>query len=204
MGVIALLLIQWKFPAFEATNKLAKLDWFGILLLALVSGMIIYGVTEINTSENQTVGLLAIVTGVVAAFVYIIYAWRKPDQALLPLGLFRSRNFSAAFVSLFLAGFATNGPLLLLPVFFQNVRGLDIITSALWLIPQGVGMLVARPLIGKMTDKIGARWVALPSIVLTILGTLPFVFFDNGTTAWIIWAVLAIRGIGVGGFTIQS
>ncbi len=202
VGVIALLLIQWKLPVFEATNTLAKLDWLSILLLALVSGMVIYGVTEINTSENQTVGLLAIVTGVVAAFVYIIYAWRKPDQALLPLSLFRSRNFSAAFVSLFLAGFATNGPLLLLPVFFQTVRGLDIITSALWLIPQGVGMMVARPLIGKMTDKIGARWVALPSIVLTILGTLPFVFFDNGTAAWIIWAVLAIRGIGVGGFTI--
>ena len=44
-------------------------------------------------------------------------------------------------------------------------------------------MLVARPLIGQMTDRIGARWVVLPSILLTIVGTLPFVFFDSITAA---------------------
>lgn len=202
IGAIALLLIQWKMPAFEATDTAAKLDWPGILLLALVSGLVIYGVTEIEGSDEQTIGLLVIMIGILAALVYIMYAWRKPDRALLPLKLFRSSNFSASFVSLFLAGFAINGPMLLLPVFFQSVRGLDVITSALWLIPQGIGMLVARPLIGQMTDKVGARWVVLPSILLTIVGTLPFVFFNSTTAAWIIWLALAIRGMGVGGFTI--
>jgi len=93
-------------------------------------------------------------------------------------------------------------PMLLFPMFFQNVRGLSVITSALWLIPQGVGMLVTRPLVGKMTDKLGARLVVLPSIVITIIGTLPFVFFDVGTVQWFIWIVLFVRGIGVGGITI--
>ncbi|GHO46054.1 MDR family MFS transporter [Ktedonospora formicarum] len=202
VGAIALCLIQWKLPAFEASNKYAKLDWLGVLLLAVVSGFCIYGIIEVGRADGLMTGILAIITGVLAAVAYINYAWRMRGQALIPLALFQSRNFSAAFVSLFLAGFATNGPMLLLPMFFQNVRSLDVITSALWLIPQGVGMLVARPLIGQMTDKIGARWVVLPSIVLTILGTLPFIFFDNGTEAWMIWTVLAVRGMGVGGFTI--
>ena len=202
IGIIALFLMQWKLPGFEATNKSAKLDWLGILLLALVSGLCIYGVTEVVKSDSQTIGLLAIITGVVAAIAYVIYAWRKKDRALIPLGLFQSRNFLAAFLLLFLAGFAINGPMLLLPLFFQNVRGLDVITSALWLIPQGVGMLVSRSLIGQMTDRIGARWVVMPSIALTLLGTLPFLFFDSATSAWIVWGVLVIRGIGVGGFAI--
>jgi len=88
IGIIALLLMQWKLPVFEATNKSAKLDWLGILLLALVSGLCIYGVTEVVTSESQTIGLLAIITGVVAAIAYVIYAWRKKDRALIPRACF--------------------------------------------------------------------------------------------------------------------
>ncbi len=202
IGIIALLLMQWKLPKFEAEDTDAKMDWFGILLLALTSGMFISGVTKIKGTNDNATGILFIVIGAVSMLAYVLYAWRMKEKALIPLKLFSSGNFSASFISLFLAGFATNGPMLLFPMFFQNVRGLDVITSALWLIPQGVGMLATRSLIGKMTDKIGARLVVLPSIVVTIIGTLPFVFFNMGTNQLFIWIILLLRGIGVGGVTI--
>lgn len=201
-GVVALLLMQWKLPKFEAIDKGAKMDWPGVLLLALISGMFILGVTEGRESYFRATSILAFSAGAISLITYLVYAWKKKNKALIPLALFKSKNFSAAFFSLFLAGFATNGPMLLLPMFFQNVRGLDVIASALWLIPQGIGMLIARPLVGKMTDKYGARLVVLPSIAITILGTLPFVFFDASTMQWVIWIVLFIRGIGIGGITV--
>lgn len=203
VGLAALLMMQWKLPRFEPMDKSARLDWIGIFLLAMISGMFIFGVTEIRTPGTHALGISAFVAGIVSLTVYMIYAWKKKDSALIPLDLFKSRNFSASFLSLFLAGFATNGPMLLFPLFFQNVFGLNVITSALWLIPQGAGMLVTRPLVGKMTDKIGARFVVLPSIVITIIGTLPFAYFDFATEQWIIWLALFIRGMGVGGFTIS-
>ncbi|NRT92209.1 MDR family MFS transporter [Clostridium beijerinckii] len=202
IGIIALILLQWKLPKFEAANIDAKMDWFGILMLALTSGMFIYGITKIKGSNDNISGILTIAIGGVSMMAYVIYAWRMKEKALIPLKLFKSKNFCAAFISLFLAGFATNGPMLLFPMFFQNVRGLDVITSALWLIPQGVGMLVTRSLVGKTTDKIGARFVVIPSIAITIIGTLPFVFFDMGTNQWYIWFILLLRGMGVGGVTI--
>ncbi|MBH8597071.1 MULTISPECIES: MDR family MFS transporter [unclassified Thermoactinomyces] len=202
IGVIAIFITKWKLPKFEAVDKSAKLDWFGILLLAMLSGMFVFGVTEIRTQSMRATGILAFVIGTVSLIAYLLYAWKRKDQALIPLDLFKSKNFSASFLSLFLAGFATNGPMLLFPMFFQNVRGLNVITSALWLIPQGVGTLVIRTLVGKMTDKFGARFVVLPSIGITIIATLPFVYFDAGTAQWLIWLVLFVRGIGVGGITI--
>ncbi|MFO7317837.1 MAG: DHA2 family efflux MFS transporter permease subunit [Bacilli bacterium] len=202
IGVIALLLMQWKLPKFEAIDKSAKMDWPGVLLLALISTMFILGVTEGREPDFRTTSILAFAVGVVSLIAYLVYAWKKNDQALIPLSLFKSKNFSASFVSLFLAGFATNGPMLLLPMFFQNVKGLSVIESALWLVPQGIGMLVARPLVGKLTDQFGARLVVLPSIVISLLGTLPFVYFDSGTLHWMIWMVLFIRGIGIGGITV--
>lgn len=202
IGCIALLMMQWKLPKFEAMDKSAKLDWIGIILLALISGMFIFGVTESRASSNRLIGILAFIIGAISLIAYLVYARKKKNQTLIPLDLFKSKNFSAAFFLLFLAGFATNGPMLLLPMFFQNVRDLDVMTSALWLIPQGVGMLVTRPLIGKMTDKLGARYVVLPSIAIAIIGTLPFVYFDNATWHWIIWLILFVRGIGIGGITV--
>jgi len=74
--------------------------------------------------------------------------------------------------------------------------------SALWLVPQGIGMLLTRQMIGKLTDEIGAKFVVLPAILLTLAGTIPFVFFGVTTPQWLVWAVLLVRGAGVGGFTV--
>jgi len=105
-------------------------------------------------------------------------------------------------VGLFLAGIATNGPMLLLPLFFQNIKGLSVLVTGFILIPQGIGMLVARPMIGKLTDKLGARNVVLVSLTLAIVGTIPFVFFNIASSLIVVSIVLFVRGMGIGGVTI--
>jgi len=202
LGVLGLLLLQWKFPNFEADDRTAKLDLPGVLFLALTSGSLIFGTTEVVKANDRNLGITFLVIGAAAFIAYIVYAFKKKSKAVISLDMFRSKNFSAAFICLFLAGFAINGPMLLFPMLFQNVRGLSIITSALWLIPQGLGMLIIRPMVGNMTDKIGAKYVVLPSILLTLIGTIPFAFFGADTLQWFIWLTLLVRGMGVGGFTI--
>ena len=123
-------------------------------------------------------------------------------KVIMPLNLFRHKNFTASICALFLAGIGTNGPMLLLPLFFQNIRKDTIILAGLSLIPQGLGMLLVRPLIGKMIDTIGAKIVVIFSIVITFIGTMPFLYFSQSTSYWIIGIVLFIRGIGIGGITI--
>ena len=202
LGVIGILLVLRRLPLFEAEGKSLKMDWLGIFLLAVVSGALIYGITKVVNSSGFVIGVILLIIGAAALIAYVCYALKKKNSALIPLDMFRSRYFSASFVSLFLAGFALNGPMLLLPLFFQEVSGLSVIYSAIWLIPQGIGMLIIRPFVGKLTDRIGAKYVVLPSIILTIVGTLPFVFFTASTPTILIWAVLLVRGMGVGGYMI--
>jgi len=203
LGAIGLILLQWKLPKFEAADRAAKLDWPGVLLLAVASGALIFGVTDVMKAGNERIiGIASLIIGAAAFIGYVFYALRRKSKAVVSLDLFQSRNFSAAFIALFLAGFATNGPMLLFPLLFQNVRGLSVIMSALWLIPQGLGMLIARPMVGRMVDRIGAKMVVLPSIVLVLIGTVPFAFFDVNTSQWLVWAVLLVRGAGVGGITV--
>lgn len=98
-------------------------------------------------------------------------------------------------IGLFLAGFITSGPMLLLPLFFQDVRGDSVVIAAVALIPQSVGMLIARGSIGKLIDRFGACWL-IGGVFVTIVGTLPFVYFNTMTSYYWLAIVMIIRGIG--------
>ncbi len=204
IGCIALYFIYRKLPRFAATDKRAKLDWLGILLLGGISTSFIYGITKATAASglNNTQTIAYVGLGMVLTVVYVIYAFTQPKKVIVPLNLFRFKSFSASICALFLAGIATVGPMLLLPLFFQNSRGDSVILAGLALIPQGLGLLLARPLIGRMIDSIGAKIVVMFAIVITFIGTLPFLWISENTSYWIIAVVLFIRGIGVGGITI--
>ncbi|MNC09452.1 putative transport protein HsrA [compost metagenome] len=201
---ISLYFITTKLPSFPPANQQARLDWFGILILGAISVSLIYGITEAahRAGFNNTRTISFILVGAILTIIYAIYAAKNKKNVVVPLNLFRHRSFSGSFCGLFLAGIGTNGPMLLLPLFFQNVRNDSIILAALSLIPQGVGMLLARPLIGRMIDRIGAKIVVIISIAISLVGTIPFIWVDQNTNYWILAAVLLIRGIGVGGVTL--
>jgi EmrB/QacA subfamily drug resistance transporter len=204
IGILAITLMILKLPDFTPANMKAKFDFIGIILLGAASSSLIYGITKAAKSAtfNNSTTIGFVVAGVAILVIYMIYAAIKKEQAILPLRLFKSKNFSAVMVGLFLAGIATNGPMLLLPLFFQNIKGFSVLSAGLLLIPQGVGMLVARPLIGKLTDKLGARNVVLVSLALAVVGTIPFVFFNEASSLIVVSVVLFVRGMGIGGVTI--
>jgi MFS family permease len=67
---------------------------------------------------------------------------------------------------------------------------------------QGVGVLASRGIAGRLTDRIGARWVALAGLVIVGVATLPFALVTADTPeSWLV-ATLAVRGIGLGAVTI--
>lgn len=202
--LIALYFIFTKLPRFAAADRQAKLDWFGILLLGVLSASFIYGITKAASSAgfDNSYTIIFVAIGIALLIGYIIYSSLRPKHAVVPLSLFKFRSFTASIIALFLAGIGTNGPMLLLPLFFQNIQGETVIVAALALIPQGLGMFIARPLIGKLIDKSGARNVVIIAAVITFIGTIPFLWFSSETQFWLIAIALFIRGIGVGGITI--
>ena len=204
IGLVALYFIYKKLPNFPASGKHAALDWIGILLLGGLSASYVYGISQAASGFGfgNANAIRFIALGGFLTAVYILYAWIRPATVIVPLRLFRFKNFTGSVIALFLAGTGTNGAMLLLPLFFQNVRHDSVIFAALALVPQGAGMLLARPVIGTLTDKIGARMVVLTAIAITLAGTFPFIRFSQNDPYWLIGLVLFVRGIGVGGITI--
>ncbi|QIW80740.1 MDR family MFS transporter [Bacillus tequilensis] len=200
--MIAAPLMMKTLPNFEPFNKDSKLDIFGIIDLSLMSAALIYGITKAadHASFNNSETILWAGVGLALAVIYIVYNRIRKNQTVLPLNLFAHKNFLASSIGLLLANIAVMGPMLILPLFFQNFGGhFTAIEAALALIPQGVGMLVTRPMIGKMIDKIGAKYVVMVSLVLSLIGSIPLIFITDKTSMIWISIILFIRGTSFGG-----
>lgn len=199
--VIALLLAFWGIPESSPAEEKQPLDVIGILLLSPAFALLIYGIAQIASHGglNSTAVFVPTVAGLLVMAAFILYALNTRISPVLDLHLFQSRNFSATSVLLFMSGIITNGGMLLLPLFYQQVRGESVLYAGLMLIPQGVGMLLTRTQMGKLTDRIGARPIVMVSLIITAVGTLPFAFADSGTNAILLGAALLIRGAGLGG-----
>ena len=92
--------------------------------------------------------------------------------------------------------------MLLLPLYYQEVRGVSALTAGLMLVPQGVGALLSRGLAGRLTDTIGARPIAVAGFAIVAAATVPFAFAGPGTSPWLLALWLVIRGFGLGAVTI--
>src|SRR5690606_15952437 len=119
---------------------------------------------------------------------------------LVDIGLLRVPSLAAATVQLFLSGFVLYGTMLLIPLYAQQVLGYGTFAAGLLLAPQGVGALLSRPIAGRLSDSIGARWIVVVGFGLVVAGTLPFTApgFDMAGDPWLLSAALVVRGLGLG------
>jgi len=141
-------------------------------------------------------------TGVALVAAFTGYALRCPDS-LVDVRLLSRRPVASASAVLFFSGFSLYGAMLLLPLYYQEVRGASALTAGIMLVPQGAGALLSRGLAGRLTDKIGARPIVVAGFVIVAAATIPFAFAGPGTSAWLLSLWLVLRGFGLGAVTIS-
>ncbi|MEV0401423.1 MDR family MFS transporter [Actinoallomurus sp. NPDC050550] len=197
------LVLAWRLmPDFPATRR-SRLDGVGLALLSPGIAAVVYGLAQVGRDGGfgHASVLVPMAAGAALITVFAVRASVVGDDALVDVRLFRVTSFSAAGGLLFLSGFALYGAMLLVPLYFQQVRGQDAFTAGLLIAAQGVGALVSRGPAGVLTDRIGPRWVAFAGLVLVAAATVPFAFVTTGTREWWLVAALVVRGVGLSAVT---
>jgi len=208
---LAAIILAWRgLPARRAqqagtaAGAMARLDVAGLVLLCPALAGLLYGLAQVSATGGfahvRVVGPLA--TGAVLLAAFVWHALRTSADALVDLRLFRSWSFTGAIALLFLAGLSIYGAMLLLPLYFQQARGYSALAAGLLLVPQGVGSILPRTIVGKLTDKLGPRPVSIVGIVLAAAGTVPFALAGPHTSEWLLGMALVVRGAGLGAATI--
>jgi len=187
----------------EPVNKKQPLDVIGTLLLSAAFSVLVIGISKIRSGGLGNISAITpLLAGLVLLIAYTVYALNAKIEPVLDVHLFRMRNFSSSSLLLLVSGGIITGTLFILPLFYQQVQNSNAIMAGLFLAPQGIGMLCTRGLSGKLTDKIGSRIVVIISIIITIIGTIPFVFADSATDKIFLTIALFVRGCGLGGVAI--
>ncbi|MDR6552389.1 MDR family MFS transporter [Paenibacillus qinlingensis] len=203
--MLVALWLSWRhIPKEELSNNKQRLDVTGLLLLSPAFAVLIYGISKISSQGGLTSAgvFVPLAAGVVLLAAYIVYALRSSRTPLVDLHLFRSRHFLASNVTLFLSGMVMNGALLLLPLYYEQVRGESVLMTGLLLIPQGIGMLLTRSWIGGLADRVGSRNIVLVSLAVTLAASIPFAFAGTDMSHYLLGAAQLVRGAALNGILI--
>ena len=201
---VAGLVLAWRGLKRGIPHKNAYLDVTGLVLLSPGLAAILFGITQVGIKAgfDHAIVLGPLAAGLALLGVFALHALRTRRPPLVDLRLFKTRSLSASTASIFLSGFGVYGALLLLPLYYQQVRGQSALYAGLLLAPQGLGMLLTRSKAGSLTDRIGARPIVLAGVVLTMAGTVAYTQVSAHTNEILLGLSLVVRGAGLGAVTI--
>jgi EmrB/QacA subfamily drug resistance transporter len=182
----------------------AYLDVAGLALLSPALAAVIYGFSEAGAlgSFGHALVIVPLAAGAGLLGAFAVHALRASLPPLLDLRLLRVRSFSASASLLFISGLALYGAMLLLPLYYQQVRGQGAVSAGLLLAPQGIGTLLTRGWAGRLTDRVGARRIVLAGFLLTVAGTVACAQAGPYTSEILLGLSLIVRGAGLGAVTI--
>jgi EmrB/QacA subfamily drug resistance transporter len=134
----------------------SRLDLLGLTLLSPALAAIVYGLSQAGTRGSFSDGrvLVPIAVGAALLLGFAVHALRTRIEPIIDLRLFRARSFSGSSAVVFFFSMAMLGTALLVPLYYQQVRGEDALHAGLLLAPQGLGMGFALVLAGRLTDKL--------------------------------------------------
>jgi EmrB/QacA subfamily drug resistance transporter len=198
VGLIAIALAARLLPS-ASPRPVQRLDVRGAVLLPGGLALFLYGLAETGQHARwATPSALGPMLAGAALMALFVWHARRADNPLIDLRLFRYRGFATGTAVNFVLGTALFGVALLLPLYFQLLRGRSPLQTGLLLIPQGLGAALAISLAGYLTDKVGARRVVPAGVLLGLAGTAWYTQISAHTPYWQLLAALFLIGAGLG------
>jgi EmrB/QacA subfamily drug resistance transporter len=194
--------------AFIATLKVVResvdrrashhIDIPGVLVISLSLFCLTYALIEGQGYGWTSATILGLFAAAAAGLILFVFMELKTASPLAQLRLFRNRSFSAGNIVGLVINFGMIGVIFLLVLYLQIVLRIDALTAGLWILPFPLAIILVAPFAGKLTDKIGGRWILFAGALLTALGF--YLLIDiSRVAAWTdLLLGLIICGAGIG------
>jgi EmrB/QacA subfamily drug resistance transporter len=197
---IAALVLGALFLPKAARDRRHSLDIAGFVLMTPGLIALAYGISEAGGRNGfaAITAWLPMAIGVILIGIFTVYALRTRRVPLIDVRLFRRRSFGLSSVIVFVGGFSSFAVMFLLPLFYQAARGNSAFTTGLLLIPQGIGTIAFALLNGRLSKRIGTRFIVVGGILLTMLGLVPFTFAGSSGSDVLLLVAQFVQGFGLG------
>lgn len=184
-----------------STPRPAPLDILSVGLSALGFGGLVYGLSILGAGrvEGALSPWLPVIIGTLALVIFVVRQIRlqRHDKALLDLRTFLSPSFTIALLVLAISMMALFGSLILLPIYMQNVLGLSVLQTGMMLLPGGLAMGLAAPVVGRLFDRYGPTPLVLPGAIMVSAVMWAMALLDQTTPTALVLAGHVVLSIGL-------
>ena len=201
VGIVAVILAVI-FLREARVEEQTGFDFPGFFLAALGLGMILYGLSDASTDgwgSGKILGLLiggGLILALFVAFELIIV--NRGRHPLLNLRLFTNKPFRNSIIANVFVVFSLFGGLFLFPIYLQNLRGQSAFEAGLLLLPQALASMVSVVIGGRLVDKVGARAVMIPGLLVLAFTTWQLSLITLYSPFWWLQSLFVLRGIALG------
>ena len=196
VGVVGIALAVRLIPVLPTHRH--RFDVLGVLLSGIAMFLVVFGLQE-GQSHNWAPWIWALIAGGVAVMGVFVY-WQSVNkhEPLIPLRVFRDRDFSLSNAGIAVMGFVAMGMILPLMFYLQGVCGLSPTRSALITAPMAVATGVLAPVVGRIVDRSHPRpIVGFGFAVLSISLTWLSIEMTPTTPIWRLLLPFAAMGVGM-------
>jgi EmrB/QacA subfamily drug resistance transporter len=174
-----------------------KIDWYGAILGALSLGGIVYALIEqphFGWTHPLIYGTMGV--GIVSLTLFI---WREKvaAQPMMPLGLFRSRNFTAGNIATLSIYAGLSLVAFLITIFVQQVGHYTATAAGLTMVPMSILMFFLASRFGKLSGEYGPRIFMTAGPLIVAAGFVTMLFIDASANYWAMLPGILLFGIGL-------
>jgi EmrB/QacA subfamily drug resistance transporter len=199
IGAVTLYIIFRYLPSVHGEPPTRNLDYVGGLVFAVGVVFLLLGLTNKQTADWTDVsvgGFLLIAAALTPVFLFIESRVAEP---IVPLELFRNRNYAVTILATFLAAIGFFGAVIFLPRWFQFVQGVSPTESGLQILPLLAGVIISSIVAGALVSRTGRfKWILTGALAIMSVGILLFTGLGARTDLPLLWGWMFLAGLGVG------
>jgi EmrB/QacA subfamily drug resistance transporter len=199
LGVIAIV-YAWRVLEADTPEPSESFDFLGMALMSPGLALFLFGVSSLPQEGGDVSAprvWVSMLAGLVLLAAFVVHSFR-PEHPLLDLRLFRNRNLTVSIITMFLFAAAFFGGLLLVPTYFQQIRGESTLHAGLLVAPQGLGAMISMPIAGRLVDRMPIGRIAPVGIGLIVVGMFGLTQVTESTPYLALIAMLVVMGLGMG------
>ena len=198
IGAIALIYALAALPK-DSPQPSESFDFLGVLMMSPGLALFLYGISTIPAEGKVGTPkvLIPALIGLALVVAFVLYSF-KPKHPLLDLRLFSNRSLAVSILTMFLFAVAFFGGLLLVPTYFQQIRGESVLKAGLLVAPQGIGAMLTMPISGALSDKFPVGRIVPFGLVFIAVGMAGLTQITATTSYTVLIGLLFIMGLGMG------
>jgi EmrB/QacA subfamily drug resistance transporter len=197
IGVLAVLAAIFVVPESKDTSREQRLDLPGLLSSGIGLLALVYALIEAHNygwTSFRILGLFVVSAVALATFVLLEMRQRLP---MLDLSLFRSGTFAGANLVAILVTLAMFGIFVFFPIYMQTFRGWSPIQAGAALLPWTVMIVIFAPIAGKLSDRVGSRWLISGGMTTVAVCCLLLSTVNLHSSFWHMLPAFILGGVGM-------